>query len=662
MGCGYPAPGLKVWIDMKNEIIWRPHGDYVTKSNLRRFMDRCGAGDYQELLARSVRDSEWFWDASMKDLGVEWYEPYTRVLDSSRGFPWCRWFESGKINLVHNCLDRHSSSRRDQLALIWEGDGGETREMTYGELDAAVCRMANAMRDRGVGTGDSVGIYMPMLPETVVALLAVWKIGSIAVPIFSGFGPDAVAVRLRDAGAKLLFTADASVRRGKPLQLKELADQALRSAPSVKTCVVFRRTGASVSWQAGRDAWWDELVESYPSRAPTERLNSEDLCLNIYTSGTTGRPKGTLHTHGGVIAQVPRELAYFMDVQERDRFFWLTDLGWMMGPWEIIGVTFLGATVFLFEGAPNWPNPDRLWQIVERHRLTHLGISPTAIRLLLRAGEQWVDRHDLSSLRILGSTGEPWDPESYLWYFRKAGGERCPVINISGGSELMGCLVACTPLAPLKPCSFQGPGLGMDVDVCDEDGKPVRGAVGYLVCKKPAPSMTRGFLNDPQRYLETYFSRWPGTWYHGDWARVDEDGFWYILGRADDTIKVAGKRTGPAEIEAALISHPAVSEAAAIGVPDEVRGETVVCFVVLKPGFETADALTGQLSDKVVESLGKTLRPRKVYIVSALPKTRSAKIVRGAIKRRYLGQDPGDLSSVENPEALDAIPSLFPTT
>jgi acetyl-CoA synthetase len=385
-------------------------------------------------------------------------------------------------------------------------------------------------------------------------------------------------------------------------------------------------------------------------------VDAEHEALVIYTSGTTGRPKGAVHTHGGLIAQTAKELAYNFDVKGGDRFFWLTDIGWMMGPWEIIGATALGAACMIFEGAVNWPDPGRLWQMVERHRLTHLGVSPTAVRLLLRSGSDWPARRDLSSLRILGSTGEPWDPESYLWLFREAGHERCPVINISGGTEVMGALVSCSPAAPLKPCSFQGPGLGMDVDVVDDSGLPVRGTVGYLVLKKPAPSMTRGFLNDPQRYLDTYFSRWPGVWYHGDWARVDSEGFWFIEGRADDTIKVAGRRTGPAEVESALMGHSGVSEAACIGVPDELRGEAVLCFVILQHGYAPTEELATELAETVVRALGKTLRPRRVVFVPALPKTRSAKIVRGAIRRRYLGLPPGDLSSVENLDALDSIP------
>jgi acetyl-CoA synthetase len=645
-------------MSVKNEIIWRPSEEYSASANVRRLMDRHGIDSYAELVARSVADIRWFWEACLDDLGVQWYAPYSEVLDDSRGFPWGRWFVSGKINLVHNCLDRHLETRPDQVAVVWEGDDGQTRTVTYRELNSEVCRIAAGMHELGIGRHDTVGIYMPMVPEIVAALFAAWKIGAVAVPVFAGFGPEALAVRLRDSGAKLLFTADGSYRRGKQVRTKDAADQALQSVPSVKSVIVLRRTGEPISWVDGRDLWWDRVAVNSSADVPTEQLDAEDLCLVLYTSGTTGRPKGTLHTQGGTLAKVAKELAYFMDVKTGDRFFWLTDMGWMMGPWEIIGTTFLGASVLLFEGAPNWPNPDRLWKMVDRHRLTHLGISPTAVRLLRRSGDAWVERHDLDSLRILASTGEPWDLESYLWFFHKVGRGRRPIINISGGTELMGCLLAAPPMSEMKPCSLGGPGLGMDVDVVDDEGRPVRNTLGYLVLKQPAPSMTRGFLNDPQRYIETYFSRWPGVWFHGDWALVDKDGFWFIHGRADDTIKVAGKRTGPAEVESALIAHDAVSEAAAIGIPDELKGETVACFAVLKPGNEWSDQLSEDLSDQVVEHLGKTLRPRFIYFVSALPKTRSGKIVRGAIRRRFLGESDADISSIENPEALEAIPRL----
>ncbi len=641
---------------MSDSILWRPFGSYLADANLNRFLKTHAIPSYGELVARSNDDIEWFWKAALEDLGVEWYKPYVRLLDSSRGFAWCRWFAEGEINIAHNCVDRHATASPAQYAILWEGDSGELRQITYAQLNEESGRLAQALSLIGVGQGDTVGFYMPMVPELVSAFFAVLKLGAVAVPVFSAFGPEALAVRLKDARAKVLFTADGCFRRGHAVDIKAAADKALDSVPAVQKVVVVRRTGARIPWFPGRDLWFDEFLDSSTAAAGTVHLPAEALSMIVFTSGTTGRPKGTVHTHGGVLAQVAKELAYNFDLKAGERFFWLTDIGWMMGPWELIGVTFHGGACLIFEGAPNWPAPDRLWRIVERHRLTHLGLSPTAVRLLAREGEAWVRDHDLSSLRILGSTGEPWDPDSYLWFFRNAGGGRCPIINISGGTEVMGSLLACAPVAPLKACSFHGPGLGMDADIVGEDGRTLREAVGHLVVRKPAPSMTRGFLNDPERYLRTYFARWPDLWSHGDWGLVDHDGFWYIRGRADDTIKIAGKRTGPAEIEAVLIGHAAVSEAAAIGVPHALKGEVAVCFVVVKPGVQGNEELAHELRALIADSLGKPLRPDRVLFVAALPKTRSAKIVRGAIRRRYLGLDPGDTSSIENLDALASIP------
>jgi acetyl-CoA synthetase len=643
----------------ENGIVWNPRPDFLESTNVGRFMRASGISGYGDLIRRSTADIEWFWDACLRDLGIEWFQPYTAVLDQSRGFPWSRWFAGGRLNLAHNCLDRHARRTPGKVCLIWEGDDGSTRELSYGELDELASSTAAALVAAGVGRGDRVGFYMPMLPELVAAFMAVLKVGASAVPVFSAFGPSALSTRLADAGVKLLFTADGCYRRGQAVPVQPAADEALGQVSSVATCVIVRRTGGPVRWKQGRDVWWEDFVAGQPAHFGAVDVDSEHECLIIYTSGTTGKPKGSVHTHGGLAAQASKELAYYFDVHPGDRFFWLTDIGWMMGAWEILGVTALGASVVIFEGAVNWPDPGRLWRIVERHRLTHLGVSPTAVRMLLRSGEDWVRTHDVSSLRILGSTGEAWDPESYMWLFRNAGGGRCPIINISGGTEVMGSLVACSPAAPLKSCSFQGPGLGMDVDVVDDAGHPVRGERGYLVIRKPAPSMTRGFLNDPGRYLETYFSRWPGTWYHGDWARIDQDHFWFIEGRADDTIKVAGKRTGPAEVESALMTHEAVSEAAAIGVPDEIKGEEIVCFVVLQPGIAPTGDLAFEIEAAVVRALGKTMRPKRIEFTTALPKTRSAKIVRGAIRRRYLGLPQADVSSIENLEALESIPEMI---
>ncbi|MCC6272479.1 MAG: AMP-binding protein [Deltaproteobacteria bacterium] len=642
-----------------SEIVWKPYGDYLEKSNITRFMRKHGIADYDALIRRSCEDTEWFWTECLKDLQIRWQRPYDKLLDTSEGFPWAKWFLGGKLNIVDHCLDRPVAlGHGAKTAFIWEGDCGAVKKLSYGELQDQVGKLAAALKALGVGEGDRVGLYLPMIPEMVVSFFACLKLGAIVIPIFSGFGPEPLAVRLKNAEAKVLITADGSLRRGKEVAIKQSADLALKDVPSVQHVVVAKRLFKEIPWQEGRDLWFDELLKAGHPPVPTAQLDAEARCMIIYTSGTTGLPKGTVHTHAGCLAQMTKEVAYYFDTKPEDVFFWVTDIGWMMGPWEMIGTTALGATFVIFEGAPDFPQPDRLWDVVQRHGVTIFGISPTAIRLLMKSDESWVKKHDLSRLRILGSTGEPWDPQSYRWFFDKVGGGRCPIINISGGTEIVGCLLAPLPITALKPSTLRGPGLGMDVDVFDEEGRPVRGEVGYLVCKKPAPSMTKAFWNDKERYLETYFSKWPNLWFHGDWAIVDEDGFWFLQGRADDTIKVSGRRTGPAEIEAALLRHPACAEAAAIGVPHEIKGEGIVCFVVLKGDYRAGEALAAELSEKVGEVLGKTLRPEKVIFVPALPKTRSAKIVRGAIKKRYLGKPLGDLSSVENPDALEAIQPL----
>ncbi len=648
-----------------DRIIWEPYGDYLEKSNVRRFMDAHGIATYDELIKRSTDDVAWFWAAALDDLGVLWDKPYDTVLDESEGFPWARWFVGGKLNIVRNCIDRHvAAGRADHAAVEWVSEGGERRSVSYAELDRQVCRVANAMRASGVAAGDCIGLYMPMVPELVAVFYAALKIGAVIIPVFSGFGAQALATRLEDGACRLLFTADGSVRRGKPLAIKPEADRALESAPGVEKVVVVDRLGADaraaagldIVMKPGRDVWWDDFVAGQADTCPTVSLDSEARSLVIFTSGTTGRPKGTVHTHVGCLAQMAKELGYAFDVKPDDVFFWVTDIGWMMGPWELIGVHFFGATVVLFEGAPNWPHAGRVWEVCADLKTTHLGISPTLIRLLMRESLDHVNRFDLSSLKYLGSTGEAWDPDSYTWFFEHVGGGRIPIINISGGTEIVGCFLLPLPITALKPTTLRGPSPGMAIDCVDDDGDPVREQLGYLVCRRPAPSMTKGFLNDPDRYIATYFSRFgEDLWYHGDWAYVDADGFWYLRGRADDTIKVSGRRTGPAEIEAALLDHPLVSEVAAIGVPHEIKGEGVVCFAVLQRGVGESEDLRAALVQQVVDVMGKTMRPEKVRFVDALPKTRSAKIVRGVIRRAYLGEDPGDLSSVEDPSTLIGI-------
>lgn len=641
----------------QSDIVWRPDPDLIEDSNVTRLMERVGATTFEALHAWSVEDIGRFWDVALDDLGLSWYEPYTQTVDQSDGFPWARWFVGGKTNIVLNCLDRHvAGERADAEALRGEADDGSVSTLTFAELKEQTSRAAGLLRSLGIQPGDHVGIYMPMVPEVVVALFACFQVGAVAIPVFSAFGSEALAVRLRDAGAVALFTADGGFRRGKVSLIKPNADAAVAEVPTLKHQIVLQRVKVDVPFTTGRDLWWHEAIDTHDPDTRTEVLDAEAPAMVLYTSGTTGKPKGTVHTHAGCLAQMNKELGYAFDVKPGDRFFWLTDIGWMMGPWEMIGVTSLGASLLVYEGAPNWPEPDRLFQIIENHALTHLGIAPTAIRLLRRAGDALAKGHDLSSLRILGSTGEPWDPESWMWCFEHIGQTRCPIINISGGTELVGCHLSPLPITALKPCTLRGPGLGMDVDVFDDDGRSLRGGVGHLVLKQPAPSLTKGFLNDRERYLETYFVRFGDTvWYHGDWAFVDDDGFWFLQGRSDDTVNVAGKRVGPAEVEAAVVQHPDASEAAAVGVPDDLKGEDIVVFVVLKPDVSETEALRSALSDAVVAHLGKTLRPKAVRFVDALPKTRSAKIVRGSIKRSWLGQPVGDTASIENPDALAAI-------
>jgi acetyl-CoA synthetase len=637
-------------------IVWRPTPEVVERSRIAKFMRAHEIATLEELQRRSVADPEWYWDAVVKDLGVRWLTPYTRVLDGSRGVAWPTWFPGGRLNLTDNCVDRHmDAGRGGQAAIIWEGDDGQSRTLTYAELAAEVSRLANGLRALGIGEGDRVGIFLPMSLEAAIATLAVVRIGAIYTPCFSGFGAGAVASRLSDCEATLLITADGFYRRGQVVKMKETADEALAQCPSVQTVLVYRRLGGDIPWTAGRDRWWHDAVTGQGDRAPALPVEADRPCLIIYTSGTTGRPKGAVLTHGGFLIKTAHDFGYCMDVGEHDRLFWLTDLGWLMGPMAFTAALFHGATVVVFEGVQDYPTPNRLWSLVERHRITVMGISPTAVRALMPHGPEPVHAHDLSSLRIIGSTGEPWNPEPYRWLFENAGKTRLPIINYTGGTEISGGILGCFPIAPIKPCSFAGPIPGMAAECFGEDGRPVRRQVGELVITQAWPGMTAGFWRDAERYEETYWSRWPNVWVHGDWAYVDDDGFWFIQGRSDDTLKIAGKRLGPAEVESVLVGHPAVAEAGVIGVPHEVKGESVVCFVVLRPGNAPTESLRAELVHRVAQAMGKALKPEKLLFTRDLPKTRSAKIMRRVIRATYLGKPAGDVSSLENPDAVKAI-------
>jgi acetyl-CoA synthetase len=637
--------------------VWRPDAELLAESNVARFMAAERVRDFPDLLARSIDDPEWFWDAVVRFLGVQFATPYERVLDTSNGIPWATWFVGGRGNLASTCVDRHADdpARRDEVAVVWEGEAGDVRTLTWSELRALTDRIAGGLRARGVGLDDAVGLFLPMVPETVAALFAIAKVGAVFLPIFSGYGADAVAVRLEDAGAVALITADGFTRRGKVVAMKEIADNAVARVATVHTVVVVSRLGRDVPMAAGRDVTLAELVRDRPGRFDAEPVDSEHPLFVAYTSGTTGRPKGAVHVHAGFLVKIAEEVAFQMDLRAGERLFWLTDIGWIMGPWEIVGVLANGGTLVLYDGAPDEPGPERLWALVERHRVNILGVSPTLIRALMAHGTEPVRAHDRSSLRILASTGEPWNEDPWRWYFEVVGERRCPVINISGGTEVGACFLSPHVVAPISACSLGGPSLGMAVDVFDESGRPVRGEVGELVCTKPWPGMTRGLYRDPDRYLDTYWSRWPDVWWHGDFASVSDDGQWFLHGRSDDTIKLAGKRLGPAEVETVVVAHPSVVEAAAVGVPDELKGEALWVFAVLAPGASPDDGLRAEISRRVTDALGPSFKPAEVRFTRALPKTRSAKVLRRAIRAVVTGEAPGDLSGLEDPATLDAI-------
>lgn len=642
--------------DFGGKIVWEPTPDYIDGAHLTRFMQLHDIPSYNELMRVSTEDIAWFTDAILKYLDIHFYQPYSLVLDLSNGIAWPRWCVGGKMNIIYNCLDKYIGTEAEHRpALVSESEDGEICTLSYGDLWRRVNQAANALRSLGLGKGDAIALYMPMTCEIVVAMLAIAKIGGIILPLFSGYGAGAIVTRLADANAKGLFTADGFMRRGKPVAMKAVVDEAAEQVPSLEHVIVLKRTGLQTSMYPERDHWWHDLIDPQPDIAGTEETGAEDHLMIIYTSGTTGRPKGAVHTHCGFPVKAAQDMAFGTDLHPGQMLYWMTDMGWMMGPWLVFGALILGSSFFLYDGAPDYPGPDRLWDMVERHKITQLGVSPTLIRSLIPHGEGPVKKHDLSSLRLFASTGEPWNPGPWMWLFETVGEGKRPIINYSGGTEISGGIVMGNPILPLKPAAFSAPCPGMAADVFDEEGVPVQNQVGELVIKAPWIGMTRGFWKDPQRYIETYWSRWPDTWVHGDFAAIDSDGMWYILGRSDDTIKVAGKRLGPAEVESVLVSHPEVVEAAAIGVPDEIKGSEVIVFCVLKPNSLSCDDLRLELREMVSKALGKPLAPKEVLFVSDLPKTRNAKVMRRLIREAYLGQKLGDASSLVNPEAVEEI-------
>jgi acetyl-CoA synthetase len=641
---------------------WNPTTAYIDGANVTRLARAHGLSDIDELRSRSVADPAWYWDAVVTDLGLSFRSPYSRVLDLRNGIEYPDWFAGATINIVDSCLLRWRDEAPERIAVSHEDESGRIRELTFGDMADAVARAAHGLRELGIGPGDAVAIYLPMIPEAVVACHAVAALGAVLVPLFSGFAATAIASRLADAQAKAVIAADITTRRGRVVRLLPQISEALPHCPTVQHVIVVPNGADEPPQYVGaRVVLWSQLTHRDAELTPVE-LDAMAPLLLAYTSGTTGKPKGAVHTHAGFLAKTASEVAYSFDVKPDGVFSWITDMGWIMGPLSVFGTHANGATLMLYEGSPDTPDASRLWRLVERHRITMLGVSPTLVRALRSADV--AELPDLSTVHVLGSTGEPWDSESYEWLARDVFGGHVPVINFSGGTEVGGSFLAPYPVESIRSCSLGGPSLGMDVDVVDDDGRSIRGAVGELVCRQPWPSMTRGIWNDDERYHQAYWSRFPGMWTHGDFALVDGDGQWFILGRSDDVMNVAGKRLAPAEVESVMITHPAVAEAAAVGVPDSVKGEAVWAFWVPRSepttagGPNTSDEVGGEVGALVGRELGKPFAPSRVWRVSALPKTRSGKIMRRAIRAAALGVDPGDLSGAENPDAVAQIRQL----
>ncbi len=648
-------------------IAWTPTADVIERAQLTRFMRQINVSTFDELYQFSINETEKFTAEVLKFLDIRFNPPYKKLLDTSGGAAFPQWCVGAGLNIVSHCVDRwQTDEMRDQPAIIWEGEEGYSETFSYAELMHEVNECAAGLRQYGFGKSDAIGIHLPMVVETVVILLAINRIGAIAVPVFSGYGVEAIASRMNAVGAKALFTCNHFPRRGKDFNAFEIAEQATANCPTIeKVFVVFRDSldeDVDFSSLVGKFEDFvllgmegDDVINEKGYLEPT---NAEDPLIILYTSGTTGKPKGIAHTHCSFPIKAAQDMAFGTDVGKGTRISWITDIGWMMGPWLIYGALINGATICIYDGAPDFPAPDRMWEFTAKHKVEILGISPTLVRSLATHGDDLPKKHDLSSLRAFASTGEPWNPAPWWWLFEKVGNSKLPIINYSGGTEISGGILMNNPLVPIKPCGFSAPCPGIDADILDDTGKSVgANQVGELAIKNPWIGMARGFWQEPERYLETYWSRFENIWVHGDWAMKDADGHYFILGRSDDTLKVAGKRVGPAEVESLLVAHPLVVEAAVIGIPDEIKGTAMVAFCVLKT--DSTDDLEKELKNLIAKDMGKPLAPSKILFVSALPKTRNAKVMRRVIRAAYLGEDAGDLSALENPNSVEEIRSLM---
>ena len=616
---------------------------------------------YMDIYKKSLDDIEEFWEQEARKL--EWSRTWDRVLDWDP--PFAKWFPGGMLNASYLCVDRHLKNwRRNKVAIYWEGENGEEKTLSYSQLGREVNRLASALKKLDIKDGDRIALYLPMIPELPIAMLATARIGAIHTVVFSGFSSMALADRVNDTEAKVLITADGSFRRGKSLPLKEMTDAALENTPSIKNVIVVKRTGQEVKMKEGRDLWYHEIVKEAEEDVPSEPFESTHPLYILYTSGTTGKPKGIVHSTGGYMVFINSMYQWVFDIQEESVYWCTADVGWVTGHSSIVYAPLMhGASIVVYEGAPDYPKPDRWWEIIEKYKVTIFYTSPTAIRMFMRYGEEWPKKHDLSSLTILGSVGEPINPEAWMWYFKNVGCERCPIVDTWWQTETGGIMISPAPgigLVPLKPGSATFPLPGIDAEVVDENGRPVPPRVrGYLILKKPWPGMLMTLYKDPELYKQAYWSRFPNVYYTGDYCMRDDEGYLWLLGRADEVLKIAGHRLGTMELESAVISHQAIAEAAVIGKPHEIKGETIVVFAILRQGYSPSDELKKDLTEHLRKTVGPVATPDEIYFVSKLPKTRSGKIMRRVLKALASDLPIGDITTLEDEASVEEAKQAY---